>query len=50
MLKEDKLRFGLITLDLDNVKEFYDEKYLNYIFALSEEYIKNIKQIFNGNA
>ena len=47
LIKEDKLRFGIITLDIEKVKEFYDEEYLNYIYSLSNDYIKNIKQIFN---
>ena len=47
LLKEDKLRFGIITLDIEKVKDFYSEEYLKYIYSLSSEYIKNIKQIFN---
>lgn len=48
LLSENKLKFALITLDVENIKDYYNEEYFNYISSLSNDYIKNMKQVFNG--
>ena len=45
-LKENKLKLGVITINLDKVKEYYTEEYAKFIIGLSIDYKKEIKEMF----
>ncbi len=45
-LKENKLKLGVITINLDKVKEYYTEEYAKFIVGLAIDYKKEIKQMF----
>ena len=45
-LKENKLKLGVITINLDKVKEYYTEEYAKFIIGLAIDYKKEIKQMF----
>ena len=42
--KENKIRLGIITMDLTEIKKKYTSDILNYIYETSREYIKNIRK------
>lgn len=46
--KENKLKLGVITLDLENVKEIYTDEYVDFLTDISDEYRKKLKQIYNN--
>ena len=45
-LKQNKLKLGVITINLDKVKEYYTEEYAKFIIGLSIDYKKELKQMF----
>lgn len=46
--KKNKLKLGLITLDLENVKEIYTDEYVDFLTDISDEYRKKLKQVYNN--
>ena len=47
-LKENKLKFGVITVDLDKVKQYYNEEYIEYLLLKTDEYKKELKKIYSN--
>ena len=45
-LKQNKLKLGVITINLDKVKEYYTEEYAKFIIGLSIDYKKELKEMF----
>ena len=45
-LKQNKLKLGVITINLDKVKEYYTEEYAKFIIGLAIDYKKELKQMF----
>ncbi len=45
-LKENKLKLGVITINLAKVKEYYTEEYAKFIIGLAIDYKKELKEIF----
>ena len=45
-LKQNKLKLGVITINLDKVKEYYNEEYAKFIIGLAIDYKKELKQMF----
>ena len=41
-----KLKLGVITINLDKVKEYYTEEYAKFIIGLAIDYKKELKQMF----
>lgn len=41
--KENKLKQGVITINLDKVKEYYTEEYAKFIVSISYESLKYYK-------
>ena len=46
--KQNKMKIGLITLDIENVKKIYTPKVIKFIFEMSDYYIKEIKKMFHN--
>lgn len=45
-IKQNKLKLGVITINLDKVKEYYTEEYAKFIIGLAIDYKKELKQMF----
>ena len=45
-LKQNKLKLGVITINLDKVKEYYTEEYAKFIVGLAIDYKKELKEMF----
>lgn len=45
-LKENKLKLGVITINLAKVKEYYTEEYAKFIIGLAIDYKKELKKMF----
>jgi hypothetical protein len=46
-LKQNKLKLGVITINLDKVKEYYTEEYAKYIIGIANVYKKEVKKMFS---
>ncbi len=47
--KENKLKLGVITLDLEKANELYSNEYRLHLASLYVEYRKQLRQIFKKN-
>lgn len=44
---DDKLKLGVITIDLESVKDYYTSEYKNMILDFANEYRESLRKIFN---
>ena len=44
---DDKLKLGVITIDLESVKDYYTSEYKNMILDFASYYRESLRKIFN---